>query len=130
MKEIKRLLKSFYYATNGLIASLSERNMIYHILAVVAVVAITLILNLLGQTFSAIELTVLVLTMAAVVAAEIFNTAIEDLANVIRDNLKLDYKATTRARDLGAAGVLVVAIAAVAVGVIIFLPKIIDLIKS
>ena len=70
------------------------------------------------------EWVAVVIVIGMVFAAEIINSSIERTADFVkaeRDDRKRDIK------DLGAAAVLVCAIAAAVVGIIIFLPKIIAL---
>ena len=64
---------------------------------------------------------VLVLTMAFVVAAELFNTAIESAVDLVTTEYHPLAKA---AKDAAAGGVLVAAFSSVIVGLIIFGPRI------
>ncbi|MEE1203148.1 MAG: diacylglycerol kinase family protein, partial [Bacteroidales bacterium] len=71
---------------------------------------------------SLLEWTVVVICIAMVISAEIINSSLERMADFVqpeKDNRIKEIK------DLGAAAVLVCAIASVIVGIIIFLPKII-----
>lgn len=87
-----------------------------------AVIAITLGFVL---CIAAWEWVAVALCIGAVLAAEAFNSAVEALA----DRVSPGYdEAVKRTKDLAAGAVLLLAIAAVAVGLIIFLPKIIALI--
>ena len=73
---------------------------------------------------SAIEWTVIVLCIGAVLAAESFNSAIETLS----DRVSSSYdEAVKRTKDIAAGAVLLTAIAAATAGLIIFVPKIINL---
>lgn len=66
----------------------------------------------------------LILAIAGVLAAETFNTAIERLARATRSDENPDLAA---ALEMSSAAVLVAALAAVAIGVIVFLPRLIAL---
>jgi diacylglycerol kinase len=93
-------------------ALLSERNFRVHL----AVAGATVILaSALGA--SRIEWCLLALCIATVLAAEMFNSAIEHLARAITS----DENATIRdALDIGAGAVLVATLGAAAVGAVVF----------
>lgn len=90
----------------------------FHGLAALLVITLGFIVKLNQKEW----ITILVL-IGLVWAAELINTAVEELANLVRDELELDYQATTRARDTAAGAVLVLAIVAAIVGLIVFIPK-------
>lgn len=117
MQFIYKVLRSFTYASKGIVSMFQERNMKVHIVAACCVVVAGILFQItLSQWY-----TILIL-IAAVFALEMMNTAIEELANTIRDELKLGYKATQRARDVAAGAVFVMAIVAAIIGGSIFLP--------
>ena len=72
-----------------------------------------------------LEWSLLALTIGAVLAAEAFNTALEFLTDLVSPDY---HELAGKTKDVAAAGVLITAFAAVAVGFLIFLPKIIALI--
>ncbi|MBD5357178.1 MAG: diacylglycerol kinase family protein [Bacteroides sp.] len=111
---------AFKYAWQGLVAMVKyEHNARIHLVAAgVAIVA--------GFLFeiSAMEWCLIVVCIGLVISAEALNSAVEALADKIteeRDPL------IGRAKDLGATAVTLLALVAVVVGMIIFLPKIINL---
>lgn len=61
------------------------------------------------------------LAIGLVMAAECFNTAIESLADALHPER---HPLVGRAKDLAGGGVLAASIAAVAIGLIVFLPKV------
>ena len=66
----------------------------------------------------------ILLSIALVLAAELFNTALESLANLV----SLEFQPLIKkSKDASAAAVLVVSILALLVGVFIFIPKLWDL---
>ncbi len=65
------------------------------------------------------EWLILLLCIGVVLAAELFNTAIEELANAITQE---QNERIGRAKDVAAGAVLVVAITAAVVGVLVLLP--------
>lgn len=119
---IKKFLKSFTYAFNGLRAVWrTEQNMRVH--AVAATIALTLCFLL---NVSTVEFIIVIICIGVVIAFELLNTAIEKLCNIIspqkNDRIK-DIK------DISAGAVLVVSIIALICGLIIFIPKIINTIS-
>lgn len=70
------------------------------------------------------EWCVLTLVVAVVLLAEALNSSLENIADAISEEKNEKIQ---KAKDLAAAAVLISAIAAVIIGVIIFLPKIIEL---
>lgn len=109
----KSLLRSFINAFNGLkLGLLHERNMKLHLLAAVLVIAAGLVLEL-----DAMRWAVLVLTVSAVIAAELFNTALENVVDMITSQFSQTAKLV---KDTAAAAVLVVSIAAAIIGILVF----------
>jgi len=110
---MKKLLNSFICAGRGLFLALrSERNMRIHLVAVVSVLLFARFFN-----FNATQYILLFLTFAAVIAAELFNTALEYLC----DRVESEYSPLIRdVKDMSGGAVLVIAIAAVCVAVCLF----------
>ena len=67
------------------------------------------------------------LAMGVVLAAEALNTAIEFLADAVHPD---QHPLVGKAKDVAAGGVLLAAIAAAAVGLMVFVPKILEWITS
>lgn len=112
----KRFL-SFKPAINGIIWLFSnEANAMVHLLA-------TFIVVIAGWFFelSTSEWLTLALTIAAVIAAEAFNTAIEKTIDLLHPQ---KHAKAGLIKDLAAAGVLITSLAAVIVGALIFGPKV------
>jgi diacylglycerol kinase (ATP) len=110
---MNRFIKSFYYATKGILSALlSERNMKVHLLAVVVVSAAGFYFHITRTEWLAV-----ILCFALVISLEMLNTAIEILADKI--NPEKD-EAIGKAKDIAAGAVMVAAIFSVAVAVIIF----------
>ncbi len=119
MADFKRrfgaFLWSFVHATNGLRLSLRERNARVQAAAGLVAIALGAALNL-----SRVEWAVLTLTIALVLALETVNSAIEALVDLVT----LDYHPLAkRAKDLAAGAVWLAALAAVVVGLLLFLPR-------
>lgn len=118
----KSLLNSFKYAFRGISSAfLSERNMRIHVFIMVLVI-------IFGNFFkiSFYEWLICISCFALVIGAEMFNTSIEVVVDIVMP--KEDARAKL-AKDVAAGGVLVFAIASAFIGLSIFIPKIIDYIK-
>lgn len=121
--DIKKVFKSFPHALRGLSIVSRERNMRVHIIAVFVVTIAGLVFNL-----SLMEWVAIFICFSLVMALETVNTVFEDICNKLRDDLGLSYDSTKNARDMAAGAVLIVAIFSVNIAILIFLPKIWDLI--
>jgi len=118
---IKKRLKSFKYAFAGLKALLLfEHNSRIHLVAAVLVILLGILLKI-----SVAEWLFIVLVIGIVFTAELLNSAIEKLADLVSPDHNEQIK---RIKDYCAAAVLVSSIAALLIGVIIFIPKILRLI--
>lgn len=115
-QEYKKLVNSFKYAIEGFISSFkTERNMKIHVLAMVLVVILGIYLKL-----NQIEWCIIVISIALVISAELFNTAIETLVDMVSPEKNPNAKLV---KDISAAAVLALAIGAAVAGTIIFIPK-------
>ncbi|MFF5993751.1 diacylglycerol kinase family protein [Lysinibacillus sp. KU-BSD001] len=113
--DIRKFIKSFGYAIQGIVAVMQEQNMRFHVLsAVVVIIAGTL------TGLSVTEWIILVLVMALVIGAEMFNTAIERVVDLASPTI---HPLAKQAKDIAAGAVLVFAVASVIIGLLIFLPK-------
>ncbi len=86
-----------------------------HLFAAVVAIGLSFYLKL-----SALEWIAILGVISAVIVAEILNSAIEKLADVVSPDFHPKIKIV---KDLAAAAVLVAAFLALAVGAIIFIPK-------
>ena len=110
------MLNSFKYAFNGIGDALkSEHNLKFHFFA--SLVAILLAIYL---KFSLIEFAVLILTIFLVLVLEFINTAIEKLSDIVHPEQSEKIRVI---KDISAGVVLLGAIASVAIGCLLFLPK-------
>lgn len=109
-------LKSLCYAFKG-IWSLLKKETNFQIQAIIAV-----IITITGFYFeiSPIEWMIQTLTLALVMGAEGFNTALEKMVDSIYPNYHLEIGYI---KDIAAAAVLITAIAALIIGCIIYIPK-------
>lgn len=117
---IAKRLKSFAYAFNGLrILFREEHNSRIHLFATVCVIVAGVLLKL-----SILEWVAIAFAVGLVFSGEIFNSSIEDLADVVCPERDDRIK---KVKDMAAAAVLVNAIVAATIGLLVFLPKIIRL---
>lgn len=118
----KKIANSFKYAVQGLISSFkTEKNMKIHILIMFLVILAGWWLKI-----SKIEWIVCIILFGIVISAELVNTAIETIVDMITPYRNKEAKL---AKDIAAASVLVVAISAAVVGLMIFVPKICEIWK-
>ncbi len=119
---VRKQLKSFQYAWNGIRTCMGEQNFTTHVLAMCVVIVA-------GVVFSVnrLEWALLILCCGMVIAAELTNSSIERLTDLISPEWN---KLAGQAKDIAAGAVLVTAIATAIVGVIIFLPHILSIFKT
>lgn len=116
----KNLLNSFKYAIEGIKSAFkSERNMKVHFLMIILVCLLGIILKL-----SKLEWFICLILMSLVLSAELFNTALEIVVDMICKEKNAQAKL---AKDISAGAVLIIAIAAFIIGLYIFIPKILNL---
>ncbi len=122
-KGLKRLIKSFKYAIEGIIYAFKyEQNIIVHTLVMILVIILGIALKL-----SYFEWLICLILFGLVIATEMINTSIEAVVDLACP--KIDPLAKI-AKDTASGAVLVFAITAAISGLIIFIPKIIDIIKT
>lgn len=116
MLKLRLRIQSFKYAFKGLFDLLkTQPNAQIHLL-------VTTLVVIAGFYFqvSGLEWAILVFTIGLVFAAEAFNTALEYLTNLVSPDY---HPLAGKTKDVAAAAVLITAIAAILIGIIIFLPK-------
>lgn len=119
-KKRKKLRNSFKYAFEGVHRELKEeQNLKIHILIMILVIIAGFTLKL-----SPMEWIICIILFGFVIALELINTAIELTVDLAMPEIHPKAKA---AKDIAAAAVLVSATCSIIIGVIIFLPKIINL---
>ncbi len=112
---LRGLPRSFQCAFHGLLCAMrTERNLRIHLTATVYVTAFGLLAGLEGWGWAAV-----LLCFGAVIAAELFNTALECLCDAVSPEQNPKIGA---AKDTAAGAVLVLAIVALCVGAAVFGP--------
>lgn len=111
---MKDFLKAFTYAARGIAAAIcSTRNLRIHLtVALYVLLAAPIVL----QSF--LEWAVLIITIGFVIAAEIFNSCIEDLCGLF--TTEKDHR-IRKIKDMAAGAVLVCALISVVVGIFLFI---------
>ena len=123
MSKRNKLINSFKYAFSGIASAFkTERNMKIHVLAVVLV-------TLAGFLFkiSKMEWIICIILFGMVISLELANTAIETTVDLAMPERNEKAKL---AKDISAGAVLVCAFVSVIVGLMIFVPKIYELVIS
>lgn len=115
----KHLYFSFHYAFAGIwYAARYNQNMRIHFIAAILVLVAAYFFKVTG-----IEMAVLGIMILLVIAAEMINTAIEEMVDLIT---KEHHEEAKVAKDVSAGMVLVTAIGAVIIGLFIFIPHIVS----
>jgi len=113
---IRARMKSFKYAFSGIkLFFITEHNARIHLFAAVLAIGLSVYLQL-----SSLEWIAILTVVATVFIAEIVNSSIEKLADFVSPEIHPKIKIV---KDLAAAAVLVAAFLALAVGGVVFLPK-------
>ena len=116
----KKLKNSFKYAFCGIITALKkEQNMKIHFTIAILVIIAGIILKI-----STIEWIICLILIGIVISLELVNTAIEQVVDIAMPEINEKAKI---AKDVAAGAVLMVAIISLICGLIIFIPKIINL---
>ncbi|RSK48141.1 diacylglycerol kinase family protein [Hymenobacter rigui] len=114
---VRKRAASFGYAFRGVVAALrTEVHLWVHAAATVVVVGLGLYFGLARWEWAAVALAV-----GAVWCAELVNTALEAVVNLVSPDY---HPLAGRAKDVAAGAVLVMALAALVVGLLIFGPRV------
>jgi diacylglycerol kinase len=118
--DIKKLRKSIAIALKGLISAF-KKEQTFRIQVLAGILAIFLAFYL---PLTEIEKALIFLAIASVLGMELINTQVEKVLDFMQPRPNPDIKSI---KDLSAAAVLIMAIGSLILGVIIFLPKILNL---
>ena len=119
----RQWLRSANFAIEGILyAAKTQRHLRYHFFAAVAVLLVSYILGVTKTEFLIISLSVI-----AVILAEMFNTAIEAVVDIISPGQSEKARV---AKDMAAGAVLVTAFGAAVIGYIILFPYLQDVFKD
>ena len=116
---LKKRLISFKYAINGIkILFREEPNAKIHLFATICVLIAGFAFRISGGEWMAV-----IFCIGLVIALEAINSAIENMADFVSPE---KHETIKKVKDLAAGAVLIGAVAAAIVGVIVFLPKILE----
>jgi undecaprenol kinase len=122
MLNFRKLIKSFGYAFAGLSYSFRfNQNIKIHIIAAILAVLAGFFLKLTRYEMLGVGFLIVL-----VISAEMINTSIEEVINLLVNEHRLEAKI---AKDVSAGMVLLVAIFAAIVGIFIYLPHVLSLFK-
>lgn len=117
---LQKRLKSFSHAFSGLrILFKEEHNSWIHLVAAIVVLAAAYFFKI-----NIFEWIAVIFAIGFVFTTELINSAIENISNFISPGMHVTIK---KIKDLSAAAVLISAITALIIGLIVFIPKIIEL---
>lgn len=119
----KKLINSFKYAFSGIATAFkSEKNMKIHFTMMMLVIIFGILLKI-----SLNEWLVCIMLFCMVIGSEMINTAVENVVNLAMPTKNEVAKNT---KDISAGAVLVFAIGSAIIGLIIFIPKIINVLVN
>ena len=120
---LRKRLKSFVYAWNGIkIVLLDEHNARIHFLATLCAIILGFYLNISSQEWIAV-----LIAIGFVFAMEMVNSAIENLCDFVSPQ---KHDTIKKVKDLAAGAVLISAITALFIGLIVFVPKLLQIIHE
>lgn len=113
--DVKKQIRSFGYAWQGIRHCIGkEQNLSFHLLAATVAIGLGVWLHISRTEWMAITLCI-----GLVIAAELFNSAIERVVDLTSPH---PHPLAGQAKDIAAGAVLVCAVAAAIVGALVFLP--------
>lgn len=113
--DYKKQLRSFGYAWKGIRNCVGkEQNLSFHLIATVVVAISGFVLGI-----TRTEWMIIILCIGVVIAAELFNTAIERLVDLVSPGR---HPIAGQVKDIAAGAVLVCAATTAIIGLIIFIP--------
>ena len=113
--DLKKQLRSFGYAWKGIQSCVGkEQNLSFHLIAAMAVIIAGIVLGI-----TRTEWIMVVMCIGTVIAADLFNTAIEKLVDLVSPQ---QHPVAGQVKDIAAGAVLVCAATAAIIGLIVFIP--------
>ena len=114
---LKKQIRSFGCAWKGISGCVGkEQNLSFHLIATAVVIVAGFFFGI-----TRTEWIIIILCIGIVIAAELFNTAIEKLVDIVSPERR---PMAGQVKDIAAGAVLVCAVAAAIIGIIIFFPYI------
>lgn len=119
MLSLRRLKKSLKYARQGL-SQVIQQEQNFSIELFIALVVVSLAAWL---RFSLIKWAILLLTIGLVLLAELFNSVVERISDLLKPRLDLSVK---EIKDIMAAAVFLASLLAIIIGLLLFIPSLLD----
>lgn len=117
---IRKRISSFKYAIEGISTGLKDQpNIRVHFISTIIAVILGMYLHI-----SFFEWLIVILTTSSVLTVEFLNTAIEEIVDSFTPD---EHPSAKKAKDVAAAAVLTTSIAAIIIGIAIFLPYILQI---
>lgn len=118
MINLKRLVKSFNYALEGILYTLkTDQNLIIHFSVAILVIIASIFFRV-----NPFELGLVFIMILLVISAEMINTAMEKMVDLITKEHRVEAKI---AKDVSSGMVLLTVAGAIIVGILIFTPYLI-----
>jgi diacylglycerol kinase (ATP) len=122
MFNLKRFYKSFHYALQGIHYALkTDQNLVIHFIIACFIILFSLLFKV-----TPFEMGILGVTILVMISAEMVNSAIEKMVDLITKEHRAEAKI---AKDVGAGMVLLTSIGAAIIGLLIFIPYIVRLFR-
>lgn len=122
MKAPQRIANSFSDALIGIVTALrEEKNMRIHFATLTALFGASLYFRL-----DSMEWALVILAAGMVITSEMLNSAVERVVDLVEPNF---HPLAALSKQLAAGGVLVAALTAVAIGAIVFWPRLSELLR-
>jgi len=118
---LRKIFKSFQYSFHGLKIHSQQHNFMGMLISALFVILLGFILNI-----SYFEWLILILIMSLVLSLETLNTSLEKTLDYLEPRFSDKIRML---KDLMAGGVAIVIFTSIIIGLMIFLPKIISLLK-
>jgi len=122
MNRFQQFKKSFFHAMRGMKYVIFHEKNFQNELAIAFVVVVSMICFQVTRA----EMIVLILVIFGVFVMELFNTVVERVVDILKPRV---HPYARLIKDLMAAGVLMTSILAVIVGVLIFTPYVLEVLK-
>ncbi len=115
-----RFLRSWSYSMDGLkYAYKYEQSMLIHVFVTIAVIAVNILFKVSGMHWL-----ITLMAIGMVLAAELINTAIEAVVDMVTLEI---HPLAKIAKDCGSAATFVLSVMAAAIGVVVYVPYIIEI---
>jgi len=116
-----RFIRSWSYSFDGLkYAYKYEQSMLIHVFVTIAVIIVNILLKVSGMHWL-----ITIMAIGMVLAAELINTAIEAVVDMVTLEI---HPLAKIAKDCGSAATFVLSVMAAAIGCVVYIPYIIELI--